>query len=229
MTRFLLNPPPYIVPIGYFKSSDNPTYIGTGFIVKNHLITAAHVVKDCFFSKSFALINGKPFFICNFNCKLYFNDVKEKIHYDFAIITLRVDPFLNRNYSQNDFFVNSPLLLSDKLPLVGNKVINKFWMDAFASDYYEENDNEVCDFPFTSLPEFLYPRWDTSFTIKHSGRITHGSSGSPVLIENKVIGIVTNGLDKQNIEKYNLPLDYLYYCECLRVDVLKSQFPELFG
>ncbi|MBQ3619989.1 MAG: hypothetical protein II939_17745, partial [Bacteroidales bacterium] len=58
--------PPYIVPIGCYDNAQ-PKFCGTGFIVKNHLITAAHVVKDCFFSKSFALINGKPFFICNFN------------------------------------------------------------------------------------------------------------------------------------------------------------------
>lgn len=221
--------PPYIVPIGCYENAE-PKFCGTGFIVGDYLITAYHVIRKALFSGAFAVINNKQFNICASNQRnKYTSNLKDKNHFDVAIISLRGRDLCNPNKNDEDFIVDSPLKLSIEVPQKGLQVSNMYFQGTFPElVFIEENENQVCDFPFTSLPEFLYPRWDTSFTIRHSGRITHGSSGSPVLIENKVIGIVTNGLDKQNIEKYNLPLDYLYYCECLRVDVLKSEFPELF-
>ena len=218
--------PPYIVPIGYYKNNE-ATYLGTGFIVKNHLITAAHVVRDVFCSKPFALINKKAFFIGPLNCKYFFNDLNEKTHYDFAVISLSVDPFFNPKSNNEDFIVDSPLFLSDRLPLVGDKVINKFLLDKSDIYYYEEKDNEVCDFPYY-LPEDKYSKWDNYFYIRHKGKITHGSSGSPVLIGNEVIGMVTNGLDEFSIEDYHLPSDYLFYCDCIQMSLLKKIYPNLF-
>ncbi|MBO7598202.1 MAG: trypsin-like peptidase domain-containing protein [Bacteroidales bacterium] len=222
--------PPYIVPIGCYENNESK-FCGTGFIVGDYLITAYHVIRKALFSGAFAVINNNQFNICASNQRnKYTSNLKDKDHFDVAIISLRGRDLCNPNKNDEDFIVDSPLKLSIEVPQKGLQVSTKFFQGTFPElTLFEETENEVCDFPFTSLPESLYQRWDTSFTIRHSGRITHGSSGSPVLIGNKVIGIITNGLDKQNLEKYNLPLDYLYYCECLRVDVLKSQFPELFG
>lgn len=219
----------YIVPIGYYDQNGEPKFSGTGFIVNNHLITAAHVVESYLFRGVFAEINKQLFKIGVFNCKHFFTDEQyKKEHYDFAIIPLLGKDIGNPNKKDEDFIVDSPLKLSDVIPQIGDKVCNNFFQEIPKPNYYEENDNVICEFPYKLLPEFAYPRWDNYFTVRHHGKMTHGSSGSPVLIGNKVVGIVTTGLDRENIDEYQLPLDYLNYCDCIRVDVLKNRFPELF-
>lgn len=214
--------PPYIVPIGCYENAE-PKFCGTGFIVGDYLITAYHVIKDKFVSGAFAFINDKCFKIGVSNHWYLYEDMR----YDYAVISLKGRDVFNIGKNDKDFVVDSPLQLSVDVPQVGCRVSNMYYKrNSSHLEYFEEDDNEVCKFPY-ELPESEVS-WEASFVIKHSGQITHGASGSPVLVGNKVVGIITQGFKERVVIKRNLPLDYLNYCECLPVNVLQSKYPELF-
>lgn len=223
--------PSYIVQIGNIDG-DSGMYSGTGFIVGHYLITAAHVVLNADFFMACAFINNKWFNIRFAGTKNRFLSIDgDENHQDVAIIDLfDVNNYTNYNKDPKDFVVNSPLKMSEKKALIGDKVQNMYYLPE--SDdiiFHHETDNEIVDSPFKILQTHnAYPSRKNTFFLKHSGKITNGASGSPVIVNNEVIGIVIAGIRKDLIERELLPSEFLNYCECFGLSHIRDYLPDLF-
>lgn len=164
----------YIFPI-----YSGGTIIGQCFVADGYLITAAHVIMD--FPACFTVINGKRFGFSNFYPDKHPVFIGEgNIHHD----PLKIDVVI---YSYDEII--SPLKLSQEKPQKGNL------MGSYSL-------HEVMDFTSPN-PSHVLKMVSASANGEEEGNYFYcnckqysGSSGSPLLQGNEVIGIMHGGNDE---------------------------------
>lgn len=156
----------YVIPL--FFEPDMSAFIGTAFLIDNYLITAGHVVPNF---RTYYVKNNNEFYPLdpyNWRIRLFQNEIK---HNDIAIY--RFDG------------VKSPLSLSAESP--HNDSVAKIIC-------WQQNGDSISQIDTDSL--ILGKDVNTNFyKLATIVRITHGSSGCPILQGNKVVGMLTMGND----------------------------------
>lgn len=167
----------YIVPI--YSSAKEQSFCGTGFVLNNMLITAGHVVHPGGY--------------------IYLKDDNEfilKTIYDLVCIER---PGNKANEQDKDIAIysipglKSPLVLSTELPSKDDILTNICWQKTQNGPMQITSQCRLFENEDTDLQN------KSSFHFVPNNKITHGSSGSPLLIGNKVYGMLVIGTDKYNI------------------------------
>ena len=148
------------------------TFQGTAFCIEDYIITAGHVLPH---SQMFSLYDGEMYYekYPNFTGFVCLPSEKEKI--DLTV------------YKESN---KSPLKLASKLPLVGTKMGLVCW----------QKNEETLEQVSCSCTIKGYDSSKKRFYALIDRRITHGSSGCPVVKDGLVYGVLTDGYDKN---KYN--------------------------
>ena len=147
---------------------------GCGFIYGKYFITAGHVISD---SKRpyIETQNGK----IDLDNPVFFSSAKEDYAYDLAIFKLPTD-------------IMSPFHLSEKIPAIGDNLSNYHIRQLIVEDGHFDYTPVDCHV------EVIKPFMRNYFSILTSPNIYAGSSGSPVLNANMVMGIIVAGNNKGN-------------------------------
>lgn len=189
----------YIYPI-----YSGGTIVGQGFIADGYFITAAHVVKD--FPSCFTRINGKRFELSDilihtsfFNkSDAYDKIIKEDFYHNplskLEYIFIGIGNIYHDSsmmdiamYPCND--IESPLRLSQHIPLKGDQLIS-YCM-------HEEMDFSQLNPPckLKTVPALALGQEEGNYFYCDCEQFA-GSSGSPLLEGNEVVGIMHGGNDK---------------------------------
>ena len=173
----------YVVLITSISESTNESpkevHCGNGVLVDNFLITAGHVAKTGIDHKFY--FNNKVFKLNDLE-EVFISTAKENNEYDLAIYRIPG--------------INSPLTLSPVMPEVNSILTSKSF------DYGKGN--ITCDATVIDIDGDcgLYYGVETSLSLKS------GCSGSPLLFENQVYGIIVtgnnNGLDEKCSPEFHL-------------------------
>lgn len=174
--------PPYIVPIITPKGSGSQ-FAGTGFIVGNYLITAAHVVAHWAGFGLAAVIDGNEVGLGLFSQKLNIGPDKESDSFDLAVFSIGSN-------------VDSPLSLADDEPSYDDNnaivMVNKHLQPEGDGDaYYRE-----CECQITQQSPEMHFGFEGDF----KDEIEPGASGSPLIKDNVVYGMVVDAyVDKDSV------------------------------
>lgn len=158
----------YILPI--FLTQDESTFVGTAFCINNYLITAGHVVSN--FRMYYVKSEGKFYELSPYNWIERLIPTDDNSENDIAV------------YSLSEF--RSPLSIAKDSP--------EYDTEANVTCWQKEN-NTVKQVDTNSLilgddeSEYFY-------ILATLERITHGASGCPIIQGNKVVGMLTMGIDK---------------------------------
>lgn len=161
----------YIFPI-----YSGGTIVGQGFVADGYFITAAHVVKD--FSDCFVILNGKRFDLAKEE-PAFIGD--GDIDHDPLMIDAALYPF-------ND--IDSPLHLSNNVPKAGET------LESYCVHEVMDVNSLNPYFNLTTEPAVINGDKEGNYFYCHCNRYG-GSSGSPLLKSNEVIGIMHGGDDKE--------------------------------
>lgn len=173
----MLTPPSYIVPI-VDSSSGSYKFVGTGFIIGKYLITAAHVAT---FHSGFclsAIIGQDAIHLDFFNRKILITPTDNDCDsFDLAVFSVMSDD------------VDSPLTSADKEPVYDEE--NGVLM---TSKHFQPLENGDC---FYRECDCLVTRQSPSLNYCFEGfnidRTIGGSSGSPLIKDNVVYGMLIQG------------------------------------
>lgn len=187
----------YIVPI-YIDGKFN----GNGFIVSHYLVTAGHVIeKNPAFYPCIADIDGWAFrydpFTMNKSGSFSEFQTKEGQYNDWTIIDIGKD-------------IGSPLRFADIEPTIGQELTCLSFMPDGKQLSFQETLCKVTRLTSSNIiittdnhtEERKNIVYDTCFECSFDGLLTHGSSGSPVLCDNIVYGILSAGVETKLFDKY---------------------------
>lgn len=158
----------FILPI--FYCNDETTFVGTAFCIDNYLITAGHVVSD--FRVYFVKNDDEFYELSPYDWFTRLIPTKDKLEKDIAI------------YPMPD--LKSPLSIAQHKPKFDSEANVICWQKANYSIQRMITNSLILD---NHSNENFY-------RIATTQRITHGSSGCPILSENEVVGMLTIGVDK---------------------------------
>ncbi|MCQ2204971.1 MAG: serine protease [Bacteroidales bacterium] len=182
----------YIVPI-YLNGKFN----GNGFIVSHYLVTAGHVVeRHPAFNSYVADIDGYPLeynpFLMHHWGSFSGPQPKEGQYEDYVIIDIGKD-------------FGSPLCLADTEPEIGMNLQCLSYMPAQDHLDFQETpcvvtkqtsgNIEIVPEIFNGTKERHEIVYDSCFECSFDGLLTHGNSGSPVIRDNIVYGILSCGVE----------------------------------
>lgn len=176
----------YILPI-------NDANDGTGVLVGNYLITAGHVVKGCATPSVF--ISGQTYYLKSSN-RVFLDDNSSKNSegYDLAVYDLEC--------------VNDSLMLSDDVPSKNEKLLSLSYktirtkeagvgVGVFSTSIKVEKRIE-------QMTGKVIEYYDNYFECLMEDCLCEGKSGSPLLLGNKVVGILIG--DKEGKSSSNTVL-----------------------
>lgn len=188
--------PSYIVPI-ITPKDHRYQFAGTGFIVGHYLITAAHVVAHWAGYGLAAYIEGKCVELGFFSQKLSVYSNGDKDSLDFAVLDI------------NPIDVQSPLSLADEEPTYDKKkdviMTSKHFQPQGDGDaFYKE-----CE----CLVTCQSPNFNHCFEGFNFSKTVAGSSGSPLILDDVVYGMLIMGQSiqgdiqhmKEEAEKAGIP------------------------
>lgn len=182
MESFKIDYTKYIVPI-FDTATDR--FLGSGFLINNMLVTAFHVGSEIsnVWGINF-LFTGKIYQLLRFSSNKIVQESyntpndEEGNHHDLAVFYIEG--------------IKSPLILADKPPIL-NETYTSICFQPSAEGCFGMS----CD---CKIIENLVIRgqkcekWNNYSSVLFSGKIGKGSSGSPILRENVVYGMITDGV-----------------------------------
>lgn len=182
MESFNIDYTKYIVPI-FDTATDR--FLGSGFLINNMLVTAFHVGSEIsnVWGINF-LFNGKIYqllrFLSNKIVQESYNtpNDEEGNYHDLVVFYIEE--------------IKSPLVLADKPPILN---------ETYTSICFQPSEKEVikmnCDCKIIEDPVIYgqkWEKWNNYSSILLEKEIVEGSSGSPILRENVVYGMITGGV-----------------------------------
>lgn len=170
--------PPYIIPIIAPDKYGEPAFVGSGFIVGNYLITAGHVASYKFGFGLSANIGHQTIPLGNNNKKIMFSpSPKDMTSFDLAVFSIVGSD------------ISSPLIIAEGDPEFDDKQEAIMTSMHFQPIGNGDADYSECECLVTRkniIPDFFFE----GFNINKTGP---GSSGSPLIKDNVVYGMVVQG------------------------------------
>ena len=209
---------PIFVHIMDNNNSNRPSLVGNGFFVNDLFITASHVISDNQGrndqSNPYVIIDGKEIELISSKAFIW-----KTMPYDY-----NGDPIGHANIENGDFVayeilnINSPLKLANSLPNYGEKLQCCYYHNiklnsidnkqVFISDinpiYYWDTEGVVFD-----SSGFLGNFYGAKMSPQHP--TSGGSSGSPLLKDNIVYGILHAGNPHDELEDKTHPEICIFY------------------
>lgn len=170
--------PPYIIPIIAPDKYGEPAFVGSGFIVGNYLITAGHVASYKFGFGLSANIGHQTIPLGNNNKRILLSpSPKDMTSFDLAV------------FSIDGSAISSPLILAEGGPEFNEK--QEAIMTSMHFQPIGNGDADYCECEClvtrkNIIPDFFFE----GFNINKTGP---GSSGSPLIKDNVVYGMVVQG------------------------------------
>lgn len=173
----------YVVPVyekkrkqGKEKDAVTPSPIGNGFFIDDFFITAAHVIEEAENEKGFIIVGGEEKELCLNHAVVYRKIADDDEYGDLNVGDIAVFGFDG---------VKSPLKLSAELPIKGDALTSCYnYQSAWHHSMGLIADGDLFKGNFFG--------WQTNTDTIHPTE--GGSSGSPLLKDNTVYGILFAGL-----------------------------------
>ncbi len=203
----------YIVSIGVCKDDGTFERHGYGVLIGRRIFTAGHVTR--YVNDRYHLYEARfkgeshGLILNHINVEYYCFDenFKNTEHLDIAVFNLdKRSSFLSlQKLPEVSADICSPLLKAKKEPEIGEvltvvnfekhierKVVSK-------KGVFDGVERDLIGRVYGTIEQ----EWTTVFSTDSDGNLGHGDSGSPIMRENEVVGILIMGTEKGMVEKDN--------------------------